>query len=55
MMFRTTSQADQVAQVQGAHGVVAAQLHSNIDIFCRSNAFLQNANAFVDNRGSGSC
>ena len=33
--------------MQGAHGVVAAQLHSNIDIFRRGNAFLQNANAFV--------
>ena len=33
--------------MQGAHGVVAAQLHSNIDIFCGGNAFLQNANAFI--------
>ena len=33
--------------MQGAHGMVAAQLHSNIDIFRGGNAFLQNANALV--------
>ena len=46
--------ADQIAQVQGAHGVVAAQLHSNIDIFRRGNASCRTQRPRC-NRGSGSC
>ena len=40
--------ADEVGQSEGPHGVVGAELHAFVDIFCRGDTIGEDADSFID-------